>query len=278
MNGAPPGAELIELQRLAERAAEAGGREAAARFRGRQTVELKSDGSEVTTADVEIERLLVGILREKRPRDGFIGEEDAAGPGSRAAAGETRVWWTIDPIDGTRNFIRGGGPFTCTVAALVDGAPVAGSIFFALESLLYSAAAGRGVMVGGGRLEEMTAASGPRNPQPLVAIPSGWRAESGDFVKCLLETSVVRSFGCATAHLAYLAIGGLDASFMTNCKLWDIAAGWLIATEAGMHVTRPDGGPLFPIDARGYAGEEMPLLAGTPELHSKLVALRRSFA
>jgi myo-inositol-1(or 4)-monophosphatase len=276
VNGGAPEAELADLQRLAERAAEMGGREAAARFRGRQMVELKSDGSEVTTADTEIERMLVRLLHENRPHDGFIGEENTAGRGSLPASGEARVWWTIDPIDGTRNFIRGGGPFTCTVAALVDGTPIAGSIFFPLENLSYSAAAGRGVFVGGRRLEEFIVASGPRNPQPLVAIPSGWRAESGDFVKRLLETSVVRSFGCATAHLAYVATGGLDATFMTNCKLWDIAAGWLIACEAGMRVTRPDGGPLFPIDARAYAGEEMPLLAGTPDLHTKLVELRRS--
>jgi myo-inositol-1(or 4)-monophosphatase len=214
--------------------------------------------------------LLVRLLREKRPNDGFIGEEGATG-GPRGAAG---VWWTIDPIDGTRNFIRGGGPFTCTVAALADGRPIAGSIYFPLEDTLYSASAGGGVTINGRPMRDVAVpASGPRNPQPLIAIPSGWRAASGDFVKRLLETSVVRSFGCATAHLIYLAIGGIDATFMTNCKLWDIAAGWLIATEAGMKVTRPDGGPLFPIDLNRYAGDEMPVLAAAPELHPGLLVL-----
>ena len=197
------GIDVVGLRRLADTAAKAGGREAAARSRGRRSVELKSDGSEVTDADVEVERLLVRMIREARPDDGFIGEEGASG-GPRGAAG---VWWTIDPIDGTRNFIRGGGPFTCTVAALADGQPVAGSIHVPLEDTLYSASAGGGVTINGRAMADIASlAVGPRNPQPLIAIPSGWRAASGDFVKRLLEISVVRSFGCATANLAYLAV------------------------------------------------------------------------
>ena len=70
--------------------------------------------------------------------------------------------------------------------------------------------------------------------------------------------------------------GGLDATFMNNCKLWDIAAGWLIAREAGAVVTRPDGSPIFPIDVGRYAGEELPTLAGVPNTHQRLKTLGAS--
>jgi fructose-1,6-bisphosphatase/inositol monophosphatase family enzyme len=109
-----------------------------------------------------------------------------------------------------------------------------------------------------------------------VAIPSAWNPASGAFVRRICETSVVRSLGCATLHLMLVATGGVDGTFMNNCKLWDIAAGWLIAGESGALATQPDGAALFPIDDKSYRGAEMPTLAASPSMHAALSELWRA--
>lgn len=186
------------------------------------------------------------------------------------------VVWVIDPIDGTRNFIRGVPTFSCSVAALHDGRPVAAAIYDPMADVLYAAAAGRGATANGAPLDCGASAAAERGGQRIVGIPSAWRAERGRFVQEILSRAVVRSLGSATHHLVYIASGGIDATFMNNCKLWDIAAGALIVEEAGGIVTDPAGRPHFPVDTANFEAREMPTLAGTPVAHAELLRLMRS--
>lgn len=287
--------DLTTLRMLAESAARAGGEVSRAAFGRRQVVTLKPDSSEVTEIDVAAERAIVAHIRAARPDDEFIGEEGVAGglhntanvhrsaafAPDAAPAPSANCCWAIDPIDGTRNFIRGVPLFTTSVAALRAGEPVAAAIFEPMTNAAYSAQRGGGAFLNGERLPQLSeraAAMAVRNQSRVVAIPSAWRRESGEFVRRVLETSVVRSLGSATHHLLHVAIGGADATMMNNCKIWDIAAGWLIVVECGGVCTYPDGRAQFPIASAHRHGAEMPTIAGTPADHQRLTDLWRQLS
>lgn len=299
--------ELRRLLALAKSAAREGGDVARRAFGRRLSVRIKHDHSEVTQIDEAAQAAVLAHLAEHRPHDRFVGEESdgaaaygfgelatrggkstrrsalasskrsakpiaAANSRSRIQDPKLAVTWVVDPIDGTRNFIRGVPMFTCSVAAMVGGLPVVGAIFDPISGVMFSAALGLGARRDGVRLPPIVGprssrsanhepAAATRSLKPVIAIPSAWRNDSGPFVRRLLETSVVRSLGSGTLHLVYVALGGFDATYMNNCKLWDIAAGALIVTEVGGRVTDPRGKPLFPMDLDAYRGEEMPTLA-----------------
>ncbi len=280
------------LRELAEQAARAGGRVACSAFGTENRVRLKSDRSEVTDADLAAERAVIELLRAARPQDAFLAEEQAGGAGLRAGgagfrpADPAQVCWVIDPIDGTRNFIRGVPWFATCVAAVSCGWPIAGAIYDPLRDVCYTAQREGGAWEGSRPLKLASAppaqtgeapASPPaaalsgRPSRPLVAIPSTRHEMARPLVQRLLDEFVVRNLGSSALHLALVAAGRLDGALLTGCKLWDIAAGWLVVTESGGRMTRLDGGELFPVDLAGYDGAEMPCVAATAWLHSRLV-------
>lgn len=280
------------LRGLAEQAARAGGRVARAAFGTEGHVRMKPDRSEVTDADLAAEHAVIEFLRIARPYDVFLAEEQTPAAGSSpgcadgSAANPGVVCWVIDPIDGTRNFIRGVPWFATCVTAMSGGWPIASATYDPLRDVCYSAQREGGTWEGSRRLSVASAhttltgeapASGPataltgRNPRPLVAIPSTRHETARSLVLRSLDEFVVRNLGSSALHLALVAAGQLDAALLTGCKLWDIAAGWLMVTESGGRMTRLDGGDLFPVDVARYAGAEMPCVAATAWLHSRLV-------
>lgn len=280
---------LAELRLLAEHAARAGGAVARAAFGRAQTVRLKADRSEVTDVDLAAEHAVVEYLVAQRPFDSFITEENVlaaragglleAGAAARAderGVGAARVHWVIDPIDGTRNFIRGIPCFACSVAAMVDGWPVAGAIFDPMQNRLYSADA-RGAAEVDGTVLRLRADDSPEQrasggrAKLLAAIPSMRHARSHPIVLRWINDLVIRNFGATTLHLTMIAAGQLDAALLATCKLWDIAAGWIIVTAAGGAMTTLEGGPIFPLELERYVDQELPSLAAHPAVHGRLL-------
>ena len=94
--------------------------------------------------------------------------------------------------------------------------------------------------------------------EPYGAFGMAWTI---DTVAVVIIGGIATRGGPIVGTLVYVALGGFDATYMNNCKLWDIAAGALIVTEVGGRVTDPRGKPLFPMDLDAYRGEEMPTLA-----------------
>ncbi|MBW7906039.1 MAG: inositol monophosphatase [Phycisphaerae bacterium] len=261
-----------DLRRLAEQAARFGGEVALAAFGREHAVRLKHDHSEVTDIDVAAERAVVGLLRAARPGDGFITEEHPPAPSSSG------VWWIVDPIDGTRNFIRGIPCFGCSVAAMVDGWPVAGAIYDPVAPAMYSVDRESGAWLDDAPLRLAAApepAAAGAKPKLLVAIPSARHARTHAIVLRWIDELVIRNFGAATTHLAMVAAGRLDAALLTNSRLWDIAAGWAIVKGAGGEMTTPEGAAHFPIDTAAYRDAEMPALAASRAAHAQLVPSRR---
>ena len=269
-----PPSDMETLRALAEQAAGIGGAVAREAFGRPLQVSLKSDQSEVTEIDVAAEKAIIDFIRNARPADGFLGEESLENQATAASPvddplitpGLSGITWIIDPIDGTRNFIRNMPLFACSVAAMHNGVPIAGAIFEPIQDVMYSARRGGELNLNRqpfspDNLDRLSA--NDANRKLYVGIPSARREATKPLVLHVIENHVVRNFGSVALHLALAALGHLDAVVVGNAKLWDIAAGCLLVEATGGLVTAPDGAPLFPIDLTRYGGEEMPLLAGS---------------
>jgi myo-inositol-1(or 4)-monophosphatase len=210
-------------------------------------VELKGTFDQVSTADLEIEAFLRQALTSGAPGSAVIGEE----LGSSSAP----ITWYVDPIDGTRNFVR-GIPLAClSVAAAVDGALVAGCVLDPFRDELFTAAAGVPFAV---RSTGLTITPGV-SPRPLVLtdIPlpgSPYRGEM-EFLTDLLAVADVRRVYSTALSLAWVAAGRADAAANLGIHPWDVAAGAVLVREAG--------GVFTPVGADGFAagrGEIVPRL------------------
>lgn len=271
-------ADAGTLRILAEQAARRGGEIGRAAFGTRPDLRFKADRSEVTAIDIAAERAVISLIRAERPQDAFIAEErtaDSDGP----RPGDAEICWAIDPVDGTRNYVRGIPVFACSVAALRRGTPIAGAIYDPLHDALYSADADGPLLVNGQSQPDLAAADADGYRQAarvLAAIPSLPHRRFLPTVHRMIERFVVRTYGSAAMHLAWIATGRIDAALQDNPKLWDVAAGWLLVQRAGGLVTRTDGQAMFPIDLASYGGEDLPLVAGAPAPHAALLSIVES--
>ncbi|MBU0640011.1 MAG: hypothetical protein KKB50_14175 [Planctomycetes bacterium] len=263
------------LRMLAETAARAGARLARQRFGAVHAVRWKADRSEVTEVDEAAQRAVITCIQAARPADAFICEETQPEGDTRAPApSDATLCWVIDPLDGTRNYVRGLPHYACSVAAMLGGFPIVGAICDAVHDVMYSGSQAEGAFLDGTTLR--AEARGPAPPAdrprtPIVAIPSTRHGRAFEIVHDWVDRMIVRNFGSAALHLALVAAGQLDAALATNCKLWDLAAGWVLVTGAGGRMSSPDGAPLFPLDVARYAGEDLPSLAAKAELHAGLI-------
>jgi fructose-1,6-bisphosphatase/inositol monophosphatase family enzyme len=216
----------------------------------------------VTEWDMRSEAQIVTELTERRPHDGIVAEEGA----SRAST--SGISWVVDPIDGTTNFAYGLAGFAVSIAAVDDaGRSLAGAVFLPMTRELFVAARGHGSWSGGRRLRCSTTVD---PSQALVGTGFAYDAErrrrQAERVAALIgSVRDIRRIGAAAPDLCYVADGRLDAYFEVGLQPWDVAAGRLIAEEAGALVTSLDGEPCRSGD----------VLAATPALHPSLVELLR---
>ncbi|QOJ14189.1 MAG: inositol monophosphatase [Planctomycetia bacterium] len=255
------------LAQLAVAAARAGGACAKQSFGDPLSVRRKTDGSEYTRADLDAQAEVIRCILASRPHDAILAEEQQ--PDERAELGSARCCWIIDPIDGTRNYIRGVPLYACSVAACMDGVPVAGAIFAPQFDVLYSAALGGPLCVNGA--PNVPQERSGRAKTPLVAIPSAATPRFRPWVEGLIDRAVLRSLGSTALHLAYVASGAYDAALCSDSKLWDIAAGIVLVEAAGGVARGAGNGPLVPPRLSAYANEDTPcLVARSAELMGAL--------
>jgi len=208
-------------------AAKAAGDIALHYFRTNLTIEIKADRTPVTRADRECEAKIVEILRSHFPRHGFLGEE----LGEHAGAVNSR--WIIDPIDGTKNFIR-GIPFFATLLALEEEGDITTGVMYApaTNDLLY-ARKGHGTFVNGrqvhvsdiGNLNEAMLVHG--GLKDLKVRPC-WQS----FLRLVEATARQRGFGDALGHSVVIC-GQAEVALEPEIKPWDVAATKILVTEAG---------------------------------------------
>jgi len=262
------------LRLLAEEAARTGGQVARGYFRSELTVRLKDDRSEVSDADDAAQAAVVACIRAMRPRDAFIAEETLPLLAEQTPPTNDAFCWVIDPIDGTRNFVRGIPVYVCSVAVMRGGTPLAGALYDPERDTLYSASRDEGLFVNGRpHPPELDAAARARrvHPRPVVAIPSSPVGPMAARAHAWLDRYICRNLGTTALHLGLVATGELDGALADNCRLWDIAAGWVLLTAAGRVMTDPAGAPLFPLDVGRYHGEELPAIAASADFHAQLL-------
>lgn len=251
------------LRILAEAAARAGGSVARQYFRTEYDVRIKDDRSEVSDADEAAQAAVVDCIRAARPADAFITEETQQIDGA-AQPSDDGLCWIIDPIDGTRNFVRHIPLYVSSVAAMIDGYPLVGAVYDGQRDVLYSASRIGGLFVNGQHLpprRESPSQARGLNPRPLVGIPSTPTEIARPLTTRWLERYVCRNLGTTALHMALIAAGELDAMVADNPRLWDIAAGWVLITASGGRVHGLDESPLFPLDVASYDRGHLPMLA-----------------
>jgi histidinol-phosphatase len=207
-------------------------------------VETKPDLTPVTEADRAVEELLRKHLAAERPQHQVVGEElGADGPGGPGAAR-----WIIDPIDGTKNFVRGIPVFATLIALERDGAVVVGVVSAPALGRRWWAARGEGAFVNGApaRVSRVTRLA---DAQLGHASVSTWEAVGlrDRFLELERRCWRGRGFGDFWIHML-VAEGAVDVAAEPEVSLWDVAAVQVIVEEAGGRFTdlagaaRPDGG------------------------------------
>jgi myo-inositol-1(or 4)-monophosphatase len=230
---------------------------------------LKPDRTVVTEVDLIADRLIAQAIQEQFPEDVLISEElqpaytaqiHSAARGSQV---EPAVW-VIDPIDGTTNFSLGLHYWGVLIARLVNGWPETGVMYFPLINELYTAQRGEGAFFNGKRLQI-------QSPNPY---------QTATFFSCCSHThrryrvSVpykTRILGSAGYSMCCVARGVALIDFEATPKVWDIAAGWLLVSEAGGTIGTLDGSQPFPLQSGiEYASQSYPTLsAATPEIAAR---------
>ena len=218
-------------------------------------VSRKGAGDFVTRADLAAEKLIRDELLEARSTYGFLGEET----GEIQGQDPTRRW-IVDPLDGTTNFLHGLPHWAVSIALEHKGQIVAGVIYDPAKDELFFAEKGAGAWMNESRIR---VAPRSRVADSLYAtgIPFGTSPGLPETLRDLAELmpacAGVRRFGALSLDIAYVAAGRYDGCWERSVNPWDIAAGIVIAKEAGAIVEgiNPNTDPLESNDIL-LAGDE----------------------
>jgi 3'(2'), 5'-bisphosphate nucleotidase len=203
------------------------------------TVQRKDDDSPLTQADLESQRVILDGLTRLTPGIPILSEESAQAPWS-----ERRTWrelWVVDPLDGTREFVKRNGEFTVNIALVVDHEPVLGLVSAPAQGLLYWGAAGVGAFSRHRAAAEAAIhVSAPQHPVRVVGSRSHASKETAAYLT-RLTPHVMTGIG-SSLKFCLLAEGRADLypRFGPTSE-WDTAAGQALLEAAGGQVTRLDG-------------------------------------
>jgi len=196
----------------------------------------------VTEFDKRSEAAIVEYVHTVEP-DAFIVAEEGGPQGHKEAS---RVWW-IDPLDGTTNFAHGLPLFSVSVAVYENGNPLAAVVVAPALGWQFAAARGCGATMNGQPIRVSTT-SKLCESLLVTGFPYDRRTSADNnfarFEFLAKKTHGVRRLGSAALDLCLVARGWLDGYWEKKLKPWDIAAGVLIAAEAGARITSFDGGPM----------------------------------
>jgi len=212
-------------------------------FRNEATsIEYKSRTNLVTSVDRESEDFIFSTIQDKYPSHTIIAEE-----GSRQDAPGEYVWY-IDPIDGTNNFAHGIPHFCVSVGLFSrqDNRMVCGAVYNPCSGEMFSARKGGGAFMGSTPIMVSTT-----DDLGISILATGFpydkeNSETNnlrEFNMFLPKLQGIRRMGSAALDLCYVACGRFDGYWEHSLSPWDIAAGAIIAMEAGATVTRYDGSP-----------------------------------
>ena len=230
-----------------------------------ENLQVSREGPEkfVFSANERTEKLLRDLLIQARPGFGFLTEK-----GGNTVGEDDRRRWIIDPIDGTTNFMHGIPMFAISVALEESGEITAGLVYAPIPDEMFWAEKGQGAFLNDKRLR---VAARRQIGDALIGtgLPHSTRQDNPRYLVELLaiasQCAGIRRIGAAALDLAYLAAGRFDGIWDIGWSPWNIAAGLLLAKEAGALVSQSDGGsdPLYKSD----------VLAANEVIHSRMLRL-----
>ena len=230
-------------------------------------VTSKGDRDMATEVDLAVERTVRSFLEKKTPTIGFLGEEE--GP----TGSQDEPLWTLDPVDGTANFAHGLPLCGISLGLIHNGRPVLGVIDLPFLGSRYSAVERHGAFVDQRRLH---ARHTTKLQDAIIAVGDyavGPDATANNRLQLAITEQLaaralrVRMLGSAAIDLAWVAEGRLDASIALSNTPWDMAAGVILAREAGARVVDKDSSP--------HTFESAATVAAGPQLLDEITDLLR---
>jgi len=249
------------LLNIAVRAARRAGEVIARSIPRLESIEIhaKERHDYVSEVDRAAELEIIGIIRHNYPEHAILAEESGA-----HGSGETR--WIIDPLDGTTNFLHGFPVYAVSIACEVRGRLEVATVYDVLRQELFTATRGVGAQLDSRRIR-VSKRRGLEGALLATGFPFRADADLDSYLAMLRlvmpQVAGVRRAGSAALDLAYVAAGRVDGFWEVGLKPWDTAAGALLITEAGGHISRINGDPYE------HGGD---VCAGTPRIHAALVA------
>ena len=248
---------LFELERLAREA----GAILRAGYNKEHQVNYKGVIDLVTEVDHESEAFLLGEIQGKFPDHHIFAEE------SGVIVGNDEHIWFIDPIDGTVNYAHHIPIFCVSIAYASQGRMMLGVVYDPMRDELFAAEQGKGAHLNGKSIHTSAATELQRSLLVTGFPYDAWNTSQdnfANFVHFAKLTQGVRRLGSAALDLCYVAAGRFDGFWEMTLKPWDIAAGGLIAEEAGARVTSISGDP-------DYISPPQSVVAAGPGVHDKIL-------
>ena len=225
-------------------------------------VSIKGAGDFVSAADIRAEEILREDLMTARPAYGWLGEEGGETPGK-----DPTRRWIVDPLDGTTNFLHGLPHFAISVGLEHKGEMVSGVVYDLTRDEMFVAEKGQGAFLNDRRMR-VSARREMSEALFATGVPFGDKESLPtmlrELARLMPRCAGVRRFGSAALDLAYVAAGRYDGFWEREIKPWDMAAGLVIAREAGALVADLEGGT--EMITRGE------VIVANPEIFPKLAA------
>ncbi|EGQ7757993.1 TPA: inositol-1-monophosphatase [Vibrio vulnificus] len=201
---------------------------------------LKGTNDFVTNVDKEAETIIIDTIKNSYPEHCIVAEENGLINGK-----DKDVQWIIDPLDGTTNFVKGLPHFAVSIAVRIKGKTEVACVYDPMLNELFTAQRGAGAQLNNARIRVKQ----PKDLQGAIiatGFPFKQKQHSESYFKIMsamfVEVADFRRAGSAALDLCYVAAGRVDGYFELGLKPWDIAAGELIAREAGAIITDFAGG------------------------------------
>lgn len=230
--------ELRELLDFAHQIAWQAGKITLRYFQGGVAVDHKADESPVTVADRESEAYLRAAIGARYPGHAILGEEEGL-----SGAADASYRWVLDPIDGTKSFVRGAPLYGVMVGLLREGEPVVGVVNMPALGEIVSAARGHGCRWNGRPCRVSDTAS-MRDALVAATVAAGYEAygKAEAFARVVAAAGMFRTWGDCYGHLL-VATGRAEAAIDPVMNVWDAAALFPILAEAGGSYTDWRGRP-----------------------------------
>ncbi len=200
----------------------------------------------VTKTDKRVEKIIIEELTKSKKNYSFITEETGT-----ILNKNKEIFWIIDPIDGTTNFLHGVPHFAISVALQKEGEIISGLICDPIKNEIFYAERNNGSFINNSRMRVSNKSN----------IDDCLFATNNDGIKSIFPKLNLRNTGCAALDLAYVGCGRFDGYFHNKINIWDIAAGKIIIEEAGGKINNINEFKINKIDIR----------AGNPNIYEKML-------